>query len=119
MTTETRVGAGSKWLSNVAHGRRWQLMAAGKRRAEAESGRHPGTQGLTPGNAPRKGIWAGSAGRGGHWVGLKLGRKALHVEDIVGCGGKKGRKEMVGRLLAKAGPAKEFRPKRDLENSKV
>jgi hypothetical protein len=52
-------------------------------------------------------------------VGLKLGRKALHVEDIVGCGGKKGRKEMVGRLLAKAGPAEEFRPKRDLENSKV
>jgi hypothetical protein len=63
------------------------------------TGRHPGTQGLTPSNAPHKGIRAGSAGRGGHWLGLKLGQKALHEEYIVDCGGKKGRKQMVGRLL--------------------
>jgi hypothetical protein len=65
-------------------------MAAGKRRAEVGSGQHPGTQGL-PANTPGKGIQAGSASRGGRWLGLKLGRKALHEEDIVGCGWKKGR----------------------------
>jgi hypothetical protein len=56
-------------------------------------------QGLTLGDAPGKSIRAGSVGRGGHWLGLKLGRKALHEEDMVGCGEKKGGKEMVGWLL--------------------
>jgi hypothetical protein len=78
-------------------------MATGKRRAEARSGRHLSTQGLTLGNAPCKGIRARSAGRGGCWLGLKLGRNGLQEEDIVGCGGKKGRNEMVGRLLGQMG----------------